>query len=121
MSVPDRVSGVRRILTSTRWADVVIHRGVARWVEVAEDRTADFRGQARQVLQQIDATLQSLSADRRGLLQVLVFLADLRQVSEFNEIWDAWVPADAPPVRACVQAGLGAGCLIELVVESALD
>jgi len=44
------MSGIRRYGTSTRWADVVVHRGVAYWVEVAEDMSLDARGQISQVL-----------------------------------------------------------------------
>ena len=43
----------RRYGTGTRWADMVVHRGVAYWVEVADDRTCDARGQIAQVLAQI--------------------------------------------------------------------
>ncbi|MEY2726991.1 MAG: hypothetical protein RLZZ458_2858, partial [Planctomycetota bacterium] len=41
--------------------------------------------------------------------------------ANFNKVWDAWVPAGAAPVRACVQVGLSAGCLIELIVEAAVE
>lgn len=115
------VSAIRRLGSHSRWSDVVIHRGVARWVEVAEDRSVDFSQQTRQVLQQVDNTLQSLSADRSSLLQMLVFVSDLGHMDQFNAVWDAWVPPGAAPVRACVQAGLAAGCLVEVIVEAAVS
>ncbi len=121
MTDPSLNSGIRRIGTNPRWSDVVIHRGVARWVEVAEDQTTDFRGQAQQVLSQIDDTLANLSAPRTSLLQVLIFIPDLQLAAEFNHIWDAWVPSAAAPVRACVQAGLAPGCQIELIIEAAVE
>jgi enamine deaminase RidA (YjgF/YER057c/UK114 family) len=114
------VTAVRRLGSNARWSDVVIHRGVARWVEVAEDRTADFLDQARQVLRQVDETLQSLSADRASLLQVLIFIADLKYTDQFNAVWDPWVPPGAAPIRACMQVGLGGGCLIEVIIEAAV-
>lgn len=115
-----KVSAVHRLGSNSRWSDVVIHRGVARWVEVAEDRTTDFQDQARQVLQQVNETLQSLSADRTSLLQVLIFVADLQCMDQLNAVWDAWVPAGAAPIRACMQVGLSGGCLIEVIVEAAV-
>ena len=51
------MSEIQRFGDSKRWADVVVHRGVADWVEVAEDMSLDARGQIAQVLAQIDATL----------------------------------------------------------------
>ena len=113
------MTGIRRYGSSTRWADVVVHRGIAHWVEVAEDMSLDARGQISQVLAQVDATLDGIQSDKTRLLQVLVYLADRRDAATLDELWDAWVPAGHPPVRALVQAGLGAGCKVELVVTAA--
>lgn len=110
---------IRRYGTSTRWADVVVHRGVAHWVEVAEDMSLDARGQIAQVLAQIDATLETIKSDRTRLLQVLVYIADMNDGTVLNELWDAWVPAKHPPVRAMVQVGLGKACKVEMVVTAA--
>lgn len=115
----DDMDGIRRIGESRRWADVVVHAGVARWVEVAEDPGLDTRGQTRQVLAQIDATLASIGGDRTRLLEVLVFLADRGDAGAFDTEWDAWVPAGHAPVRAMVQAGLAGTCRVELVVTAA--
>lgn len=62
---------IQRYGNSKRWADVVVYRGVAHWVEVADDMSLDARGQIAQV-------------------------------------------------RAMVQAGLGAGCRVEMVVTAAV-
>jgi len=110
---------IRRSGTSARWADGVVHRGVARWVEVAEDLTLDARGQIAQVLAQVDATLATIGSDRTRLLQVIVFLANEQDGATLNELWDPWVPAGHPPVRAMVQVGLAKGCKVELVVTAA--
>ncbi|MGV2337188.1 MAG UNVERIFIED_CONTAM: hypothetical protein LVR18_24875 [Planctomycetaceae bacterium] len=48
---------IRRIGESRRWADIVIHQGIARWVEVASDLSAPAATQIQQVLAQIDETL----------------------------------------------------------------
>lgn len=115
------MSEIRRLGEAKRWADVVVHGGVARWVEIAETPTLDAGGQIAQVLSQIDATLTMLGADRTRLLQVLVYLADLADGPTLNEVWDSWVPAGHAPVRACVQAGLGAGYRVEMVITAAVD
>jgi enamine deaminase RidA (YjgF/YER057c/UK114 family) len=114
------MSEIQRYGTSKRWADVVVHRGVAHWVEVAEDMSLDARGQIALVLTQIDATLETIKSDRTRLLQVLVYIADYNDGTVLNELWDAWVPADHPPVRAMVQVGLGKSCKVEMVVTAAV-
>jgi enamine deaminase RidA (YjgF/YER057c/UK114 family) len=108
-----------RLGDSPRWADVVIHSGVARWVEVAEDRQGDAESQIDQVLHQIDATLLQVGSDRNSVLEMLIFLADLRDVPLLNELWDAWVPKGSAPIRACVQAGLADGCRVEMIITAA--
>ena len=113
------MSEIQRCGDSKRWADVVVHRGVAHWVEVAEDMSLDTRGQIAQVLAQIDATLAMIKSDRTRLLQVLVYIADENDGPVLNELWDAWVPAGHPPVRAMVQVGLGKACKVEMVVTAA--
>ena len=112
------MSGIQRYGNSKRWADVVVHRGVAHWVEVAEDMSLDGRGQIAQVLAQIDATLEAIKSDRTRLLKVLVYIADENDSGILNELWDAWVPVDHPPVRAMVQVGLGKACKVEMVVTA---
>jgi enamine deaminase RidA (YjgF/YER057c/UK114 family) len=52
--------------------------------------------------------------------QVLVYIADEHDGPVLNELWDAWVPAEHPPVRAMVQVGLGEACKIEMVVTAAV-
>jgi enamine deaminase RidA (YjgF/YER057c/UK114 family) len=113
------MSDIVRLGNSPRWSDVVIHAGVARWVEVAEDTSGGARSQISQVLKQIDDTLAQLASDRRRLLEVLIFLADLSDAPILNELWDAWVLRGSAPIRACVQAGLGAGCRVEMIVTAA--
>ena len=58
------MSEIERRGESARWSDVVIHNGIAYWVEVAEGLHLDVGGQVRQVLSQIDATLAQLGSDR---------------------------------------------------------
>ncbi len=112
---------IQRFGNSSRWADIVVHRGVAHWVEVAEDISLDARGQIAQVLAQIDATLDTIKSDRTRLLQVLIYISDHRDAGILNQLWDAWVPAAHPPVRAMVQVGLGESCKVEMVVTAAAD
>src|ERR1041384_5959254 len=114
------MSEVVRLGNSRRWSDVVIHSGIARWVEVAEDASADTRSQIAQVLKQIDATLVQIGSDNTRLLEVLIFIADLNDAPILNELWDAWVPRGHAPIRACVEVGLAAGLRVEMLVTAAV-
>ena len=114
------MSPIQRHGVTRRWSDAVVHNGVAHFVEVADDPAQDMRGQVAQILAQIDTRLTLVGSDRTRLLQVLIYLADLKQIAILNEQWDAWVPDGHAPSRACVQAGLATGYLVEMVVTAAV-
>lgn len=114
------MSDIQRHGVTRRWSDAVVYHGVAHFVEVADDPAQDIRGQVTQVLAQIDGRLALVGSDRTRLLQVLIYLADLKDGPALNELWDAWVPEGHAPARACVQAGLSPGYLVEMVVTAAV-
>ncbi len=112
---------INRIGVSQRWSDVVIHNGVAYFVEVPEDSTLPAAQQFEQVLSQLDATLTQIGTDRNHLLQVVIYLPELNDLAEFNRQWDQWVPFGHAPSRACVSASLAAsGYRVELVITAAV-
>jgi enamine deaminase RidA (YjgF/YER057c/UK114 family) len=55
------------------------------------------------------------------LLSATVYLADLREKPVFDPEWLAWVGSDPHhwPQRACVQAALAGGALVEIAVVAA--
>lgn len=113
-------NGIQRIGVTQRWSDAVLHGGTAYFVEVADDPSQPISGQVAQILSQIDARLQLVGSDRTRLLMVQIFLTDLKNGSALNELWDAWVPEGHAPARACVQAGLAPGYLVEMVITAAV-
>lgn len=109
-----------RKTTCQRSADVVIYRGEARWVEVANDPAAEFAGQAQQILEQIDQTLVAIGSSKDRLLEIVIYVSDLKDVPTLNTLWDAWVDPNHPPTRACVQVGLQNQLLAELIIRAAV-
>jgi reactive intermediate/imine deaminase len=62
-------------------------------------RGQPFERQAEQVLANVDACLQAAGTDRRRLLQVRVYVTDMKFWSTFNEIYANWI-GDCRPTRA---------------------
>ena len=112
---------IQRIGVTRRWSDAVLYGGLAYFVEVADDPSQSIRGQVSQVLDQIDARLKVVGSDRTRLLLVQIFLSNLADGPPLNELWDDWVPAGHAPARACVQAGLAPGYLVEMVITAAMS
>lgn len=46
--------------------------------------------------------------------------SDLKDGSILNELWDAWVPTEHLPIRACVQAQLAPGYFVEMSISAAV-
>lgn len=111
---------IERLGVQQRWSDIVIHGDTIYVVEVPLTMGADVAVQAREVLASLEDSLKQAGSDKGKLLMVTIYLADIRELDAFNEVWDAWVPAGAAPVRACVEARLGkVGMRVELQVVAA--
>jgi enamine deaminase RidA (YjgF/YER057c/UK114 family) len=74
--------------------------------QVATDPTADVEGQTRQVLGEIDRLLALAGSRKDRILSATIYLADVATFGAMNRAWEAWVPADAKPARATVEAKL---------------
>ncbi|MCW8884464.1 MAG: RidA family protein [Motiliproteus sp.] len=82
--------------------------------QVAKNPQEDMAGQTRQILAQIDSLLADAETDKSSLVSANIWVSDITQFQQMNEVWDAWVDAENPPVRACVESALARS---ELLVE----
>ncbi|WP_054660472.1 RidA family protein [Stenotrophomonas pictorum] len=98
---------IQRFDTGPRMSEMTIHNNVAYLAgQVPEDTSADIVGQTQQVLAAIDELLRTAVTDKSHILRAEIFLADMADFAGMNQAWDAWVPKDAAPARATVQAKL---------------
>ncbi|MCL6285731.1 RidA family protein [Ruegeria sp. 2012CJ41-6] len=107
---------IRRIETGPRMAQAVVSNGHV-FLAGQVGTGATTREQAKGILQKIDHLLQKAGSSRSHLLSANIWLTDMSDFSEMNEVWDAWIDAEHPPARACVQSQLA---LPELKVEIAV-
>lgn len=84
---------------------------------LARDIGRDIRGQTEDVLAQIDALLEAHGTDKTRLLQAQIWLKDIADRPAMNEVWQAWLPPNGAPARACVEAKLAdPRALVEIMV-----
>jgi enamine deaminase RidA (YjgF/YER057c/UK114 family) len=77
----------------------------------------NIKGQTADVLEQIDEILERHGTDNTRLLQVQIWLKDIRDRGAMNEVWTAWLPSGGAPARACVEAKLAdSRILVEIMV-----
>jgi enamine deaminase RidA (YjgF/YER057c/UK114 family) len=72
----------------------------------AQNLSKDVTGQTQEVLDQIDAILETHGTDKTRLLQAQIWLKDIRDRDAMNQVWSAWLPEGGAPARACVQANM---------------
>ena len=111
---------IERIQTSERMSKIVKHNGVAYLCgqvgagDTVAEQTADC-------LSRVDALLTEAGSDREHILQAIIWLADMADFAEMNEVWDAWVPEGHAPARACGEAKLARDVLkVEIIVTAAV-
>lgn len=115
------MTDIKRIGVGARMSDAVIHGSTVYLAgQVAEDTSADVKGQTQQVLDAIDRLLAEAHSDKTKILQAQIFLADIGDFAAMNQVWDAWVPQGQTPARATVEAKLATPkYLVEIKVIAA--
>ena len=100
---------IQRFKIGPRMCQAVVHNDTVYLAgQVAEDTTADAKGQTSQILNQIDELLALTGTDKSKLLSATVYLADMAHFGAMNVAWEAWVDPANPPARATVEARLAA-------------
>ena len=90
-------------------SQAVVHGGlvyVAGQVAPREAGETTVAGQTRFILTRIDQLLAQAGTSKEKLLSVCVWLANIDTFAEMNAVWDQWIPPDATPARATVEARL---------------
>lgn len=110
---------IERIDVGQRMSKIVKHKGVAYLCgQVGEG--ANVVDQTRDCLSRIEALLARAGSSPEQMLQVVIWLADMEDFSQMNEVWDAWVPKGHAPARACGEAKLARPDLkVEIIVTAA--
>ncbi len=110
---------IQRLHTTERLSKIVKHNGVAYFCgQVGDGDTVT--AQTTDCLGRIDALLTEAGSNRESILQAIIWVADITDVVEMNEVWNAWIPPGHAPARACGEAKLGRAELkVEIIVTAA--
>lgn len=112
---------ITRFHVSKRYSESAVFNGIVYLAGMVPECTeTDIRSQAIDVLRQVEERLVEAGSDKTRILRTQIYLKDITDIGEMNEIWDEWVvPGSAPP-RATVQAALAdPSWKIEVVVTAA--
>lgn len=110
---------IERIDTGQRMSKIVKHNGVAYLCGQVGDG-ATVSEQTRDCLSRVEALLNKAGSAPDRILQAVIWLSDMADFAEMNEVWDAWVPEGHAPARACGEARLARPELkVEIIVTAA--
>ena len=98
-----------------RMSKIVIHnKTVYLCGQVAKDADAGIKQQTETMLEKVDDLLTQAGSDREHILSAIIYIKDMKDFAQMNEVWDDWLIEGFSPARACVQASLARP---ELLVE----
>ena len=87
---------------------------------VAKNLKNDIKGQTEEVLAEIDRLLAKAGSGKSKLLQVTIWVNDIRHRAAMNEVYTRWVDPKNLPGRACIEAKLAdPNALVEIMVTAA--
>lgn len=75
--------------------------------------------QTRNLLAMLEQSLNEVGTSKSHILEATVYLADMATKAEMDHVWCGWIPDGGWPCRACVQAGLYPGDLVEIKLLAA--
>lgn len=111
-----------RLEKGPRMSRIVVHGNTIYLAgQTASDDSANITGQTQQALRTIEDRLSTVGSDKHHLLSATIWITDMANFEAMNAVWEAWVSAESPPVRATVEAKLASPkLLIEIGVIAAV-
>ena len=114
------MTGITRHHTGPRMSQIVEHGDTIYLAGQVGNPGDDVATQARTCLEKVDALLAEAGSDKTHLLQVTIWLADMKDFAEMNAVWDGWVAQGHTPARATGEAKLATPeHLVEFLVTAA--
>ncbi len=112
---------IERIHSTERMSRIVKHNGTIYLCgQVAGDAAWDIKEQTQRTLDKISALLVEAGSSRDQILSTTIYIRDMKDFADMNEVWDAWVADHEKPARACVEARMARPeILVEMSVIAA--
>ena len=74
----------------------------------------DVAEQTQATLEVIEVNLTQVGANKRQIVEAVVYLSDMGKKAEMDAVWCEWIPDGGWPCRACVGTVLAPGDLVEI-------
>ena len=99
--------------TKTRMSRIVKHNGVIYLCgQVCKDASKGIEEQTSSMLEKVDELLEQAGSDKEHILSATIYIKEMSDFSQMNEVWDNWIPEGYAPARACVEASMARDVLL---------
>jgi len=113
------MTAIERFEFDTRTHHAVKHNGLVYLTGQVGTPGTSAAAQTAEILAKIDHLLALAGTDKTKILNVMLWLDDLRNFDEVNKVWDAWVVKEHAPARSTGQARMAVpGMLVEIIVTA---
>ena len=113
---------IERMHSGERASKIVKHNGTVYLSGQVGDAENDIQGQTTDCINKIEALLAEAGSSSSQILQAIVWLADMDDFAAMNEVWNAWLPVEHAPARACSESRLARKeLLVEITIIAAYD
>lgn len=112
---------IERIETKQRMSRIVKHNGTVYLCgQVCKDATKGIVEQTSSMLEKVDELLLKAGSSREHILSATIYIKDMQDFAQMNDVWDRWVPQGHAPARACVTGDMAReALLVEISVIAA--
>ncbi len=118
------MSAISRIETSERMSKIVIHNNtvyLCGQVGADQNGPTSMTRQTETMLARVDSLLEQAGSGRDLILSATIYVREMKDFAEMNQVWDVWVPEGHAPARACVEARMARpDLLVEISVVAAM-
>lgn len=109
-----------RIHRTPRMSKIVEHNDIIYLSgQIAKNETDNIKEQTKTTLEKIENLLIKAGSDKKNMLSATIYLRNVKDFCDMNEVWDNWIEEGHEPVRTCVAAHLARpNLLVEISVIS---
>ncbi len=97
---------IKRIKTSKRMSQVVIHNETIYLAGQVGNPNDGIKEQTRTCLEKVELLLNESGSNKNKIIQTTIWLDDMKDFEEMNEVWDSWIGEGHAPARACGESKL---------------
>ena len=111
---------IERIDQGPRMSQAVIHGDTVYLSGQVGAPGESVAAQTKAVLAQVEALLARTGSSKARILSATIWLADMADFAEMNEVWEQWIGGEHAPARATGEARLATPAYkVEVIVVAA--